>query len=68
MTIFGLNAVVTTIMHSTENKFEEYGKMCRLQHNVLSTLDILFLSNHNIHNSSYGLCFWSSDPLIDVFY
>ena len=22
-----------------------------------------FLSNHNIHKSSYGLCFWTSDPL-----
>ena len=29
------------------------------------TLDILFSSNHNIHKSSYGLCFWASDPLID---
>ena len=46
MTIFGLNAVVTTIMHSTENKFEEYGKMCRLQHNVLSTMYIYkYISN-----------------------
>ena len=31
-------------------------------------LDILFLSNHNIHKSSYGHCFWASDPLIDRFY
>ena len=31
------------------------------------TLDILFLSNHNIHKSLYGLCFWASDPLIDRF-
>ena len=30
-------------------------------------LDILFSSNHNIHKSSYGLCFWASDPLIDRF-
>ena len=30
-----------------------------------STLDILFLSNHNIHISSYGLYFLASDPLID---
>ena len=29
------------------------------------TLDILFLSNRNIHKSSCGLCFWTSDPLID---
>ena len=33
-----------------------------------STLDILFLLNHNIHKSSHGLCFWASDPLIDKFY
>ena len=29
--------------------------------NYLSTLDILFPSNHNIHKSSCGLCFWASD-------
>ena len=28
-------------------------------------LDILFSSNHNIHKSSHGLCFWASDPLKD---
>ena len=27
-----------------------------------------FLSNRNIHKSSYDLCFWASDPLIDRFY
>ena len=32
------------------------------------TLDILFSSNHNIHKSSSGLCFWASDPLIDKSY
>ena len=32
------------------------------------TLDILFSSNHNIHKSLCGLCFWASDPLIDRFY
>ena len=26
---------------------------------------ILFSSNHNIHKSSCGLCFWAPDPLID---
>ena len=31
-------------------------------------IDILFLSNHNIHKSLCGLCFWASDPLIDRFY
>ena len=29
---------------------------------IVPTLDILFLSNHNIHKSSWGLCFWVSDP------
>ena len=33
-----------------------------------SYLDILFPSNHNIHKSSYALCFWTSDPLIDKTY
>ena len=27
-----------------------------------------FSSNHNIHKSMYGLCFWASSPLIDTFY
>ena len=27
-----------------------------------------FSSNNNIHKSSYGLCFWGSDPLIERFY
>ena len=35
---------------------------------VVSRLDILFLSSHNIHKSLCGLCFWASDPLIDGFY
>ena len=30
-------------------------------------LDILFSSNHNIHKSLCGLCFWVSDPLIEGF-
>ena len=34
----------------------------------LPILDIFFSSNCNIHKSSYGLCFWASDPLIDRFY
>ena len=25
----------------------------------------IFMSNHNIHKSLYGLCFWASDPLIE---
>ena len=31
----------------------------------IGRLDILFPSNHNIHKSSCGLCFWASDTLID---
>ena len=31
------------------------------------TLDIPFLSNHNIHKSLISLCFWASDPLIQRF-
>ena len=34
---------------------------------ILSILDILFSSNHNIHKSAYSLCFGASDPLIDGF-
>ena len=30
----------------------------------MASLDILFSSNHNIHKSSYGLCFWASDNLM----
>ena len=33
-----------------------------------TTLDILFPSNHNIHKSLCGLCFWASDPVIDRFF
>ena len=31
-------------------------------------LDIFFSSNHNIHKSLYGLCFWALDLLIERFY
>ena len=33
--------------------------------NCSAAVDILFPSNHNIHKSSCGHCFWASDPLID---
>ena len=39
--------------------------ICGLQ--CIGTLDIFFASNHNIHKSSCGLCFWASDPLIGKF-
>ena len=41
---------------------------CNFTTNIYHALDILFPSNHNIHKSSYGLCFWPSNPLIDIFY
>ena len=36
-------------------------------HNT-NALDILFLSNHNIHKSLHGLCLLASDTLIDKLY
>ena len=33
----------------------------------ICTLDILFSSNHNIHKGSCGLCFWTTDQVIDRF-
>ena len=39
------------------------------RHNsTIRILDILFSSNHNIHKSLCGLCFWASDSFIDRFY
>ena len=35
---------------------------------AIGKLNILFLSNHNIHKSWFGLCFWASDTLIERFY
>ena len=29
---------------------------------------MLFSSNHSIHKSLCGLCFWTPDPLVDRFY
>ena len=34
----------------------------------VSIIDIFFSSNDNIHKSSSGLCFWTSDPLINRIY
>ena len=31
------------------------------------TLDMIFSSNHNIHKSLCALCFWASDPLVEIF-
>ena len=35
--------------------------------NLLRYIRYTFLSNHNIHKSSCGLCLWASDPLIERF-
>ena len=45
-----------------------FGFTCVLFRWINVWLDILFLSNHNIHKSSCRLCFWASNPLIDRFY
>ena len=37
-------------------------------HKLLTLDTYTFLSNHNNHKCSYGLCFWASDPLIEGFY
>ena len=34
---------------------------------LYAVLDILFSSNHNIHKSSFSLCYCASDHLIDRF-
>ena len=33
----------------------------------LLALDTILPSNHNTHKSSFDLCFWASDPLIERF-
>ena len=34
---------------------------------VVYVLNVLFSSNHNIHKSLFGLCFWALDSLIERF-
>ena len=57
---------------AAKHKYLFFKKMSGLK-NVLrgahheNTLDILFSSNHNIHKSLYGLCFWASDTIIEGF-
>ena len=43
-----------------------HAKTCSLFNAYM--LDILFTSNHNVHKSLCGLCFWTSDPSFDGFY
>ena len=56
--------VATVINHLTAR----IGGTGPLTRGHASRVDILFLSNHNIHKSSCGHCFWASDPLNDRFY
>ena len=52
------------------NSFINHSKKVILKMGVvcLCSLDILFLSNHKIHKSLCGLCFWASDTSNDRFY
>ena len=50
--VFGHTSPVYTVLFSA----------CILRYVLL---DILFPSNHNIHKSLCGHCFWASDPLIE---
>ena len=62
------------ILNELEILSNAYTYLTRRVQNVIKNesmlifLDILFSSNHNIHKSSCGLYFWSSDPLINRFY
>ena len=56
--------IETDDMNNTKQKKEEHTKNKIMD---IKTVDTLFLSNHNIHKSSHGLCFWASDTLIDRF-
>ena len=50
------------------NEPKSSSKQDFLMKRQMPLLDILFLSNHNIHKSSYGICFWASEPFIDRCY
>ena len=54
----------------TTTSFYQSSTADSLNDNTVSVLllSILFSSNHNIQKISRGLCFWSSDPLIDTDY
>ena len=55
------------IQVSVADRERERKKISKQSDNMF-IVDILFLSNHNIHKSLLGLCFWASDFLIDRFY
>ena len=54
-----LASIATKVAQAFEDALEAIKQVC--------VLDILFSSNHNIHKRSCGLCFWASDPLIEIF-
>ena len=57
---------VTKIMNTTNSRaLQSFLESEKVQN---WKVDIFFPSNHNIHKSSCGLCFWASDPLINRFY
>ena len=62
--VLGRNRNTTTILKYRRCKIASHFRSIK----TLPKLGILFSSNHNIHKSSYSLCFWASDPLIDRFY
>ena len=59
-----IDSYTLSVIHKTSNNFE---KTLIKSTFFGATLDIFLPSNHNIHKSLYGLCFWASDPLIDRF-
>ena len=56
--------IIVIMRKSIEHDTVKRNNMCK---RIYLWLDILFSSNPNIHKSSYGLCFWASDPLIENF-
>ena len=56
--------IIVIMRKSIEHDTVKRNNMCK---RIYLWLDILFSSNHNIHKSSYGLCFGASDHLIERF-
>ena len=59
-----LHIMWEAVLHQIEDHVQSNSSVSRY---LGITLDILFSSNHNIHKSSCGLCFWDSDPLVERF-
>ena len=66
--LLGLLTLVAshTIMYIKVNAF--LGLITRQVYNIWIVLKCIFSSNQIVHKISFSLCFWASDPLIDVFY